>query len=112
MSNNRTNGFFQHQQRKKKKAIKRIEQKKELPELKNAVKGKFVVRYAPDPSKYPHLGQGMNFLVNRIYADKYEGKVILRFDDTNPAMVKKKYYNAIKEGLLWLGATCFLASVF
>ncbi|OLS20626.1 MAG: Glutamate--tRNA ligase [Candidatus Heimdallarchaeota archaeon LC_2] len=93
------------QQRKKKKAIKRIEQKKELPELKNAVKGKFIVRYAPDPSKYPHLGQGMNFLVNRIYADKYEGKVILRFDDTNPAMVKKKYYVAIKEGLLWLGAT-------
>lgn len=94
-----------HNIKKKKQVKRRKEQKKELPELKNAVKGKFVVRYAPDPSKYPHLGQGMNFLVNRIYADKYDGKVILRFDDTNPAIVKKKYYEAIKDGLLWLGAT-------
>ncbi|MCE7735304.1 MAG: glutamate--tRNA ligase [Candidatus Heimdallarchaeota archaeon] len=94
-----------HNLQKKKQVKRRKEQKKELPELKNAVKGKFVVRYAPDPSKYPHLGQGMNFLVNRIYADKYDGKVILRFDDTNPAIVQKKYYDAIKEGLLWLGAT-------
>ena len=94
-----------HKQRKKKQVKRRKEQKKELPELKNVVKGEFVVRYAPDPSKFPHLGQGMNFLVNRIYADKYDGKVILRFDDTNPAIVKKKYYDAIREGLLWLGAT-------
>ncbi|MFV2015160.1 MAG: glutamate--tRNA ligase family protein, partial [Candidatus Heimdallarchaeota archaeon] len=94
-----------HTQRKKKQVKRRKEQKKELPELKNVVKGQFVVRYAPDPSKFPHLGQGMNFLVNRIYADKYDGNVILRFDDTNPAIVKKKYYDAIRAGLLWLGAT-------
>ncbi|MHA2099735.1 MAG: glutamate--tRNA ligase family protein [Candidatus Kariarchaeaceae archaeon] len=99
------NAEKEHKYRKKTQTKQRQEQKKELPELKNAIKGKFVVRYAPDPSKYPHLGQGMNFLVNRIYADKYGGKVILRFDDTNPAIVKKKYYDAIKDGLLWLGAT-------
>lgn len=99
------NAEISHTQRKEKQVKRRKEQKHELPELKNAIKGKFVVRYAPDPSKYPHLGQGMNFLVNRIYADKYDGKVILRFDDTNPAIVKKKFYDAIKEGLLWLGAT-------
>lgn len=88
---------------KKKKADERIAQKKELEELEGVEKGNFVVRYAPDPSKYPHIGQGMNFLINRMYAEKYNGKVVLRFDDTNPTIVKSKYFDAIKDGLRWLG---------
>ncbi|MCY3411898.1 MAG: hypothetical protein INQ03_09740 [Candidatus Heimdallarchaeota archaeon] len=95
----------QEKQKKETKSKARKEQKKDLPNIPSAVKGKFTVRYAPDPSKYPHIGQGMNFLINRMYADKYEGKVVLRFDDTNPAIVQKKYFDAIKEGLLWLGCT-------
>ncbi|MHA2171525.1 MAG: glutamate--tRNA ligase family protein [Candidatus Kariarchaeaceae archaeon] len=87
------------------KSQERREQKKELPELQNAISGKFVVRYAPDPSKHPHIGQGMNYLINRLYADKYKGKVVLRFDDTNPAIVAPEYYDAIREGLTWIGAT-------
>ena len=43
--------------------------------------------------------------IQTIYADKYKGQVILRFDDTNPAIVEAKYFDAIKEGLLWLGCT-------
>ncbi len=91
--------------KKKRQSEVRKMQKKSLADLPHAVKGKFKVRYAPDPSKYPHLGQGMNYLINRMYADKYDGKVVLRFDDTNPSIVKKEYYDAIKRGLLWLGAT-------
>lgn len=94
-----------HKKKKEKSADIRREQKKELEELDNVVKGKFKVRYAPDPSKYPHIGQGMNYLINRMYADKYDGKVILRFDDTNPKIVRKEYYQAIKDGMTWLGAT-------
>jgi glutamyl-tRNA synthetase len=33
----------------------------------------------------------------------YNGKLILRFDDTNPVNEKLEYYEAIKEGLEWLG---------
>ena len=94
--------YLDHKEEQKQK---REEAKKDLPELHNAEMGKVVVRYAPDPSKYPHLGQGMTYIINRIYADKYQGKAILRFDDTNPAKVKPKYYEAIKEGLTWLGCT-------
>lgn len=94
-----------HEEKKSDRSQKRRDDRKKLPDLKNAVKGRVVVRYAPDPSKYPHLGQGMNYLINRIYADKYDGKVILRFDDTNPTNVKPIYYDAIKEGMKWLGAT-------
>ncbi len=91
--------------KKAEKVKKRIEKKKGLEDIPSAIDGKFVVRYAPDPSKYPHIGQGMNFLINRMYADKYHGKVVLRFDDTNPTIVRAKYFDAIKDGLLWLGCT-------
>jgi glutamyl-tRNA synthetase len=33
----------------------------------------------------------------------YDGKLILRFDDTNPLNEKLEYYEAIKVGLEWLG---------
>ncbi|MHA2253198.1 MAG: glutamate--tRNA ligase [Candidatus Kariarchaeaceae archaeon] len=94
-----------HKSRASQKVKKRKQQKQDLPELEEAVQGKVIVRYAPDPSKYPHLGQGMNYLINRLYAEKYQGKVVLRFDDTNPAIVAPEYYEAIKDGLSWLGAT-------
>ena len=71
--------------------------------MANALKGKVRVRYAPDPSKFPHLGQGMNYMINHMYAKKYDGYVLLRFDDTNPEKVDPIYYDAIKDGLRWLG---------
>lgn len=79
-----------------------IEEKKgELVDLPNAREGEVVVRFAPDPSKFPHIGHALNYTINRMYADKYKGKVILRFDDTNPTMVKPEYFDAIKEGIAW-----------
>ncbi len=33
----------------------------------------------------------------------YGGKLILRFDDTNPEAERLEYYAAIKVGLDWLG---------
>ncbi len=80
------------------------ERKRTLEELPNAKVGQFVVRYAPDPSKYPHLGHAINYRINRMYADKYKGIAVLRFDDTNPLKVKPEYYEAIKEGLEWADA--------
>ncbi|MEM5867624.1 MAG: glutamate--tRNA ligase [Candidatus Aenigmatarchaeota archaeon] len=84
-----------------------IEKKKtkpfELPELKGAEMGKIVTAFPPEPSKYPHIGHAKAALLNFLYAKKYNGKFILRFEDTNPEMVEKKYYKAIVEGLKWLG---------
>jgi len=41
----------------------------------------------------------MSFYFNYYYAKKYDGKVILRFDDTNPKKEKLEYYDAIKQDL-------------
>jgi glutamyl-tRNA synthetase len=80
---------------------KKEKKKKDLPELEN-VKGKVVTRIPPEPSKYMHLGHAMSFLINYLYAKKYGGKSILRFDDTNPEKAKKEYYDSIEEDLKWL----------
>ena len=79
------------------------EDKHELPELPNAVQGKVVTAFPPEPSKYPHIGHAKAAYMNYLYAKKYNGKFFLRFEDTNPKLAKKEYYDAIIEGLKWLG---------
>jgi len=80
---------------------KKEKKKKELPELEN-VHGKVVTRIPPEPSKYPHIGHALSFLINYMYAQKYNGECVLRLDDTNPEKVEKEYYQAVYDTLLWL----------
>lgn len=85
------------------KRVDRREEKHELPELPGAVKGKVVTAFPPEPSKYPHLGHAKSALVNYMYAKKYRGKFILRFEDSNPELAKKEFYSMITGDLKWLG---------
>ena len=82
---------------------KKVEEKKELADLPNAKIGKVVTAFPPEPSKYPHIGHAKAALINYLYAKKYKGKFILRFEDTNPELAKEEYYDAIINGLKWLG---------
>ncbi|MBI4167325.1 MAG: glutamate--tRNA ligase [Candidatus Aenigmarchaeota archaeon] len=82
---------------------KEKEQRKGLPELVNAVRGSVVTRFPPEPNGYPHLGHGKAAIIDEGYARMYDGKFILRFDDTNPVKEREEYYEAIQNGLEWLG---------
>lgn len=73
-----------------------------LPPLPNAIQGKVVTRFPPEPNGYPHIGHAKAVIIDEEYARMYDGKFILRFDDTNPAKERLEYYNAIREGLEWL----------
>ncbi len=74
-----------------KKGVKERKVRQGLPELPNAIKGKVITRLAPEPSKYAHVGHALTFLLNYIYAEKYDGKCLLRFEDANPEKVTQEY---------------------
>lgn len=74
-----------------------------LPPLKDAIQGKVITRFPPEPNGYPHIGHAKAAIIDEEYARMYGGKLILRFDDTNPLKEKLEYYDAIREGLEWLG---------
>lgn len=74
-----------------------------MSETKRAFVGAPVVRFAPSPTGYLHIGGGRTALFNWLYARGRGGKYLLRIEDTdrernNPAAVA-----AILEGLRWLG---------
>lgn len=77
-------------------------QKPLLAPLENAIDGKVVTRFPPEPNGYPHIGHAKAAIINEEYAKMYNGKLILRFDDTNPRAERLEYYAAIKVGLDWL----------
>ncbi|MCX8192937.1 MAG: glutamate--tRNA ligase [Nitrososphaeria archaeon] len=81
---------------------KKVEEKK-LPPLPNAVRGRVVTRLPPEPSGHMHIGHAMSGLLNYIYAKMYDGKVWLRFEDTDPRKVKLEYYENFRKGYRWLG---------
>jgi glutamyl-tRNA synthetase len=74
-----------------------------LPDLPDAEMGKVVTRFPPEPNGFMHIGHAKAALIGYEYARRYQGKFILRFDDTNPAAEKKEYYGAFRESLEWLG---------
>ena len=74
-----------------------------LPKLPNAEKGKGVTRFPPEPNGYLHIGHAKAAIVDYEYAKKYDGKFILRFDDTNPENIHLEFYDSQKKDLKWLG---------
>ena len=81
---------------------KKQEERDGLPPLEGAEQGKVVTRFPPEPNGYPHVGHAKAAIIDEEYAKMYGGKLILRFDDTNPEAERLEYYAAIKVGLDWL----------
>jgi glutamyl-tRNA synthetase len=78
------------------------EERDGLPPLEGAEHGKVVTRFPPEPNGYPHIGHAKAAIIDEEYAKMYGGKLVLRFDDTNPEAERLEFYAAIKVGLDWL----------
>jgi glutamyl-tRNA synthetase len=80
-------------------------EKKFLPSLVNVEKyNQVVTRFSPNPDCVLHLGSARAIILSHEYARKYNGKFILRFEDTDPKVKKPvlKFYNLIRKDLTWL----------
>ncbi len=64
---------------------------------------KVIVRFAPSPTGYLHIGGARTAIFNWLYARKYGGKFILRIEDTDEQRAAEAAVGGIMEGLAWLG---------
>lgn len=66
-------------------------------ELPGAEVGKVVVRFPPEASGFLHIGHAKAALLNQYYQQAFQGKFIMRFDDTNPAKENVEFEKVILE---------------
>ncbi|MFH0922614.1 MAG: glutamate--tRNA ligase, partial [Candidatus Micrarchaeota archaeon] len=84
-----------------------FEEKKEEGEKKfvlpGAEKGSVVTRFLPEPNGPPHLGHAKAAFLSAEFARQYDGKCLLRWDDTNPEKETEEFEYQIRNGMQWLG---------
>jgi glutamyl-tRNA synthetase len=66
---------------------------------------KIVVRFAPSPTGYLHIGGARTAIFNWLYAKQNNGKFILRIEDTDESRSTESSIQGILDGLTWLGIT-------
>ncbi|MET1101394.1 MAG: glutamate--tRNA ligase [Pyrodictiaceae archaeon] len=84
---------------------RKVVEEKTLPPLPQAEEGKVVTRFAPNPDFVLHLGNARPAILSYEYAKIYKGRMILRFEDTDPRIKQPlpEAYQLIRDDLSWLG---------
>lgn len=62
-----------------------------------------IVRFAPSPTGYLHIGSARTALFNWLFARHHGGTMLLRVEDTDRARSTLEAVEAIYKGLEWLG---------
>jgi glutamyl-tRNA synthetase len=62
-----------------------------------------LVRFAPSPTGYLHIGNARPALLNALFARRTGGRFLLRLDDTDAERSTEVFAEAIREDLAWLG---------
>ncbi|MGD9248712.1 MAG: glutamate--tRNA ligase [Desulfobacteraceae bacterium] len=62
-----------------------------------------IVRFAPSPTGYLHIGGARTAIFNWLYARKHGGRFLLRIEDTDAERSSDEAIAGILDGLSWLG---------
>jgi glutamyl-tRNA synthetase len=62
-----------------------------------------ITRFAPSPTGYLHVGGVRTAIFNYLFAKNYNGKFLLRIEDTDDKRLVESSLRSIIEGLKWLG---------
>lgn len=81
------------------KSKTKVKDEGKFVDLPGAEKGKVVVRFPPEASGYLHIGHAKAALLNQYYQQIFEGQLIMRFDDTNPAKESSHFEKVILQDL-------------
>ena len=65
--------------------------------------GRVQTRFPPEPNGFLHIGHAKAIVVDFGAADDFNGKCILRLDDTNPETEDSDFVHSIIEDIRWLG---------
>jgi glutaminyl-tRNA synthetase len=74
-----------------------------IDDLKSGKVDRVVTRFPPEPNGYLHIGHAKSICLNFELAAEFNGRVHLRFDDTNPLKEDAEFVEAIKRDVQWLG---------
>ena len=74
-----------------------------INDLETGKHDSIITRFPPEPNGYLHIGHAKSIFLNFGLEKEFNGKVNLRFDDTNPLKEDVEYVNSIKEDVKWLG---------
>jgi len=69
------------------------------------MKQEVIVRFAPSPTGYLHIGGARTAIFNWLFAQKTGGKLILRIEDTDAERSTEESIKGIVDGMKWLGIT-------
>ena len=64
-----------------------------------------ILRFAPSPNGYLHLGHAYSALLNYDLAREFGGRLLLRIEDIDRERCRPEYEAAIDDDLRWLGMT-------
>lgn len=64
--------------------------------------GSVTLRFAPGPSGPLHVGHTRALILNDEYVRCYGGRLILRFEDTNPEKIMPEAYDMIMDDIRWM----------